>query len=111
VSIGGERGGGRQVSAALPDKCLSLARKTAMWETGQPLGVVVGARLRVVHNTQELKLKLLNFGQDERSRGRPAWEAKEFAKRGAKDFRLAGNRCSDKLSTLRSPWLRKTDGI
>ena len=63
MSIGGERGGGRQVSAALPDKCLSLARKTAMWETGQPLGVVVGARLRVVHNTQELKLKLLNFGQ------------------------------------------------
>jgi len=64
VSIGGERGAGQQVSAALPDKCLSLARKTAIFgETGQPLGVVVGARLRVVHNTQELKLKLLNFGQ------------------------------------------------
>jgi len=63
----------------LPDNCLSLARKTAMREIGQPLGLVVGARLRVVHNTQELKLKLLNFGQDERSRRRQAWEEKEFA--------------------------------
>ena len=79
MSIGGESGDGRKVSAALPDNGLSLARKTAMWETGQPLGLVVGARLRGVHNRQELKLKLLNFGQDERSRRRQAWEAKEFA--------------------------------
>ena len=88
----------RSAMPAVP-KVLDFVHGPDNNESMEPLGVVVGARLRVVHNTQELKLKLLNFGQDERSRGRPAWEAKAFAKRGAKDFRLAGNRCSDKLST------------
>ncbi len=57
------------------------------------------------------KLKLLNFGRGRKIPPPSSLGGEGVRQRGPKDFRLAGNRCSDKLSTLRSRWLRKIDGI